>query len=528
MGFWDTWNIRKKLTYSILLLTFVLALGSVLVSSWKLSSSSTNALQAKGTSLASLMAENVTAFVQFEDMGSVDKALDSLVAGEVANEKGEKRPKGDKDVSLAAVLVLEQGGAIKVLSQKRDEKHASLDAAAFTPLAKIADGLKKKGDTAHFKYQDLRGVASYVEDPSKRAFVVLGVNEERVGAEISRGITTMGLLGLVMLGLGLAGAQFLARAIVSPLEVIKNSMRDISEGEGDLTARLEVHGTDEIAQVSMHFNKFVENIQGIVQQVMAISSSIASGSLQMSAGMSEMNTTGETIARAAETQKSSVDGATDNVGTIADSSKVINSNVTDALKVFDQAQSAATEGGSAVGAAISGMQAIHQNSKQIGSILTVITEIANQTNLLSLNAAIEAAKAGEHGKGFAVVAEEVRKLAERSAGAAKEITQLIHTSDKSIVDGTHMVNTAGTALKSIQEAIAASAKRMRDIGTQSQTQSHDSGRVVEAMNNLSAIAEQNAAAMEEMAATIRETTRTVDDLSHLAEQLNQLVSRFKI
>ena len=528
-AFWDSLNIRKKLTYAILALTTVLALGAVIVSSWKLSSSSTDALKQKGGSLAALMADNVTAYVQFEDVPNTEKALDSLVTGEITNEKGEKVPKGDKDVSVAGVVVLEAGGNLKVFAQKKDEKHANLAFNTFTAdLAKLADTLKHKGDTAHFNHKDLRGVAALVEDPTKKAYVVIGLNDDRVSKELNKGLALMVVLGVVMVALGFFGAQFLANAIVSPLEDIQNRMRDISEGEGDLTARIEVHGEDEIAGVAKHFNRFVENVQGIVNQVIAISTNIASGSLQMAAGMSEMNTTASSIAQSAENQKSSVAATNTSVQSIAKGTQVVSGNVADALRVFEQAQEAATRGATAVDGAVGGMQAINENSKQIGNILNVITEIANQTNLLSLNAAIEAAKAGEHGKGFAVVAEEVRKLAERSAGAAKEITQLIHTSDKSIVDGTRMVNTAGEVLKSIQEAIAASGQGMRTIGTQSQAQSQESTAVVTSMSSLSNIAEQNAAAMEEMAATIRETTRTVDELSHLAEQLSSLVARFKV
>ncbi len=127
-----------------------------------------------------------------------------------------------------------------------------------------------------------------------------------------------------------------------------------------------------------------------------------------------------------------------------------------------------------------------------------------------------------------MVAEEVRKLAERSALAAKEITTLIQTSGKSIEDGNGMVNAVGDILHSIQEAITASGQRMKAVGAQSQIQSQDSSMVVGVMNDLSHIAEQNAAATEEMAATIHETTRAVEDLTKAAESLNALVARFKV
>jgi methyl-accepting chemotaxis protein len=515
MEFWKTLNIRKKLTYSILALTFILAITSGFVSGIKLSGAQTDALWTKGHSLAAVLAEAVTSSFLSDDLGttvgSTERALEFV--------------KSDREVSLAAVVAVDVATKTATVKfQKKFGSEAKMDANTLAePISKGT--LKYEKDGFMIVAAPLGQEA---QDPSKKTYQMIVMNDADISALNRKTTLIMVFLGLTMMGLGFGFSQILANAIVTPLETIQQSMRDISEGEGDLTARLEVNGTDEIAQLSLHFNRFVENIQTIVNQVINISSNIASGSLQMTAGMSEMASTADAIAHTAENQKFSVKQANDSVGTIAGSSKVIYSNVADALHVFDQAQDAAGKGGTAVGAAVSGMQVINQSSKQIGNILNVITEIANQTNLLSLNAAIEAAKAGEHGKGFAVVAEEVRKLAERSAQAAKEITALIQTSSKSIDDGTSMVNTAGSALKSIEEAIRASAERMKTIGTQSQTQSQDSTTVVGAMGSLSSIAEGNAAATEEMAATIRETTRTVNELSNLAENLNNLVSRFKV
>jgi methyl-accepting chemotaxis protein len=505
MSLWNSFSIKRKLTFGNVATTLVATLALVSISAWKLSSSSSGSLRLNSRTIAILMADAVKASVQFEDIGVIDVQLDQLI-------------KANPDVSLAAVVVLD-GANTKVLSQKKQTGADGLDAQTFgqTLLAKPPEAKQ----ILNLAVQNYEGFITPVPDAGKKAYVLLAVNKIRTGSEIRSSIALMTIAGLCVLGLTLLAAGLLAKALVKPLEVIQQRMKDISEGEGDLTARLEVHGNDEIAQLARGFNHFVQNIQGIIQQVIGISNTIASGSLEMNAGMAEMSTTAESIAKTAEGQKTSVQQATGKVGAIAESSQVNNTNVANALQVFDQAQSAAVKGGTSVGEAIRGMQVIHDSSKQIGSILTVITEIANQTNLLSLNAAIEAAKAGEHGKGFAVVAEEVRKLAE-------EITTLIQTSSKSIQDGNQLVNAVGVILHNIQEAITASGHKMKAIGAQSQAQSQDSTTVVAVMGDLSGIAEQNAAATEQMAATIHETTRAVDDLTKAAENLNALVSRFKV
>ena len=515
MALWKNLTIRKKITYPILALTAVLGLGAVVLAGAFLQTAQSRSLRIKGNSLAKVLGESVVIDILNDDLGSTVGATEKTLS----------RVKSDEDVSLTAVVVMQNGKRSVSTQFKQDPGDARVDGYSLAELmeTKNQTSYEKIGYIIEIAPIDVLGA-----DAAKKFYLLVALNTSRINKEIRKSLGWMFMLGLGMVLVGFAAAFFLSSAIVKPLDNIKQRMRDISEGEGDLTARLEVSGKDEIAQLSIHFNRFIENIQGIVNQVISISTTIASGSLEMTAGMTEMASTADSIAQTAEDQKTSVKQANERVGTIAQSSQVIYSNVTNALQVFDQAQNAATKGGTAVGEAVNGMQAIHQNSKQIGSILTVITEIANQTNLLSLNAAIEAAKAGEHGKGFAVVAEEVRKLAERSAQAAKEITSLIHTSSKSIEDGSTMVNTAGSVLKSIQESITASGERIKAIGSQSQRQSQDSTTVVGVMGDLSGIAEQNAAATEEMAATIRETMRTVDDLSRAAENLSALVSRFKV
>ena len=510
---WNTFSIRKKLTLTSFLQTLLVTALLVSVAAWMLNDAGRRALKSKGATLAALCAESTKAAVQFEDVSLLDQQFDQLLGS-------------DPDLSIAGIFVQDPATqALRVVSQKRAAAAAGLELTAFVkPLGSQLPA--SKGELRMFAGLGCQGVATPV-DPAKHAFLVLGLNEVQMKAQTARKIAVLSLVGALVLGLGFLVARATAGTLSRPLELFQERMREISSGDGDLTARLEVRGDDEIAHLATHFNHFVAHIQAMVQQTISISASIASGTMEIAAGMNEMTAAADNIAQSAEAQKTSVARTTGSVHEISGSLQANNGHVAGAIRGFQNAQEAAGKGEKALAASVEGMRDINKNAAQISNILTVITEIANQTNLLSLNAAIEAAKAGEQGRGFAVVAEEVRKLAERSAHAAKEIAALIQTSARSVQNGTETVDAADKALKLIQAAILDSDHQMLAVGRESENQSTATAGIVAAMGSLAGIAEGNAGATEQMAATIHETTRTVGDLASLAEKLNALVSQFR-
>jgi methyl-accepting chemotaxis protein len=223
----------------------------------------------------------------------------------------------------------------------------------------------------------------------------------------------------------------------------------------------------------------------------------------------------------AQDQAASVEEMNAAVKELTNAIQVISASASDSKEQAGKTACLASNAGKARSEAVDAMRLIEKSSEQITDIIQVISEIASQTNLLALNAAIEAARAGEHGLGFAVVAEEVRKLAERSSEAAKEITQLIKESSRRVAEGAELSEKVGESLVAIVQAVEQTAGGIAQIAEQTETQSASATQVQTAIMVVSETTESNAASAEELAAS-------AEQLGAQSHTLQDLVGKFEL
>lgn len=321
-------------------------------------------------------------------------------------------------------------------------------------------------------------------------------------------------IALISITLALLLALAIARNISSSLGKALSALNDISEGDGDLTQRLDVSGNDEIARLAGAFNIFVGKIEEMVSEIKRAAGSINTSASEISNGNVDLSQRTEEQASSLEETASSMEEMTSTVTQNADNAKEANQLVVSAR---DQAD----KGGSVVKEAINAMGEINESSKRIADIITVVEEIAFQTNLLALNAAVEAARAGEQGRGFAVVATEVRNLAGRSSDAAKEIKDLISDSVGKVKAGSELVDKSGQTLEEIMLGVKKVADIVAEISSASQEQASGIEQVNKAVMQMDDMTQQNAALVEEAAAASK-------SMEEQAGSLNELVSRFKV
>ncbi len=285
-------------------------------------------------------------------------------------------------------------------------------------------------------------------------------------------------------------------------------------GDGDLTPSWPAKGTDELALAINTLRSSVQKLAVIVREVREGSEEIATSTDEISSGNLDLANRGASMAAVVEQTSAAMDALQDTVASNVNGAQRANQLVQEAYQV-------AARGGQVVAQAVSTMEAITASSRKIGDIIQVIDGIAFQTNILALNAAVEAARAGEQGRGFAVVATEVRALAGRSAGAAKEISTLINQSIETIGAGGQYVGQAGESMKEIVAAIGRVTSIMGEITEQSQAQGDQIQQIGSAVREVDNATQQNAALVEEISAA-------ASSLKDRANRLASLVSTFKV
>ncbi|MBA5873406.1 MAG: DUF3365 domain-containing protein, partial [Nitrospira sp. CR1.2] len=331
---------------------------------------------------------------------------------------------------------------------------------------------------------------------------------------------TGGLMVAVVMLLMLITYMLLRSLILQPMTKMSEISRDIANGEGDLTKRVPADGSDEIAQLGKYFNEFIEKLQNMIKKVAHVTDKVASASVELSATAEEISKGTDTLTSRASQTAAAVEEMNATVGQVAQNSGK-------AAGLAQETVKTAQEGGTVVTSTISGMQQLSEavsssatiisdlgkSSDQIGEIVRTIEDIADQTNLLALNAAIEAARAGEQGRGFAVVADEVRKLAERTTKATKEIGDMIRQiqqdtrgavesmqqGTQKVTAGVDLVNKTGDALSQIVRMVSESADMIRQIAVASEEQSVATQQIASDIENVAKVTKESSSGAHESA-----------------------------
>jgi methyl-accepting chemotaxis protein len=354
------------------------------------------------------------------------------------------------------------------------------------------------------------------------------------------------LTGLVMLAFVVVVCvlawTLIQTKVVQPLASLALRLQDIAEGEGDLTRRIEINGNNEIDEVGIWFNVFIARVEDIVRRVAEHAGTLGNAATELAA-------TAQDTAGQAQKQFEQAERITATMGEMTSAVQEISQTTQSAAVDARKAEESAQAGGQTVQSTVatigellkanqetsSKIEGLGRSSDAIGRIINVINEIAGQTNLLALNASIEAARAGEHGRGFAVVAGEVRRLAERTSAATKEIDQTVRAIQQGtgeaveamrssmvhVQSGVNSANSAGDALTSIIHGSESVQKMVTQIAAAATQQSYSTQSVTENVNEIASIIQRTATSSQE-------SVEACQQLALLANELGNLVGAFKV
>ncbi|MGK0289731.1 MAG: methyl-accepting chemotaxis protein [bacterium] len=317
------------------------------------------------------------------------------------------------------------------------------------------------------------------------------------------------------------------RSITNPIQELVVAFKDIAQGEGDLTKRISIRREDEIGELSYWFNRFVKNVQLIVRKIGDNATTLAASSEELAATAEQMKRTSDEIAATQNESAASIIQSSNTIQELSTSVRETEQHIQEVQELANSAEESANEGAESVEQTTVAMGKIEESSSKIEGIIEVITEIAGQTNLLSLNAAIEAAKAGESGKGFAVVAEEVRNLAERSSNSVTEIRGLIDVSTINVTNGRVVTEKTKNVLENIIEKITIISDQVDGITSTINEQSIGLQEVAKGTEEISTVTDSNANSINDLSQAVDQTTVTIHELNRIADELRDEVAHFR-
>ena len=342
---------------------------------------------------------------------------------------------------------------------------------------------------------------------------------------VSTTISTVGTLLGFFLGLGVV--YYSARSITTPLKRTVLVLRDIAQGEGDLTQRVDEIRTDELGELGSCFNTFIGKLESLIAQIAESTQGVASSSEQLFAVSRQMGSNAEETSTQASIVAATAEQMTRHLNAIATATDEMTASIREIAKNASEAAQVANQAVHRTDAANAAMARLSQSSVEIGSVVKLITSIAQQTKLLALNATIEAARAGAAGKGFAVVANEVKDLANETAHAAEQITQKIQVIQQDMGESiealtgisgviSRMNDISGTIASAVEEQTVTTNEIARNVSEAAKGGSKVTGNI-----------ESVAQAAKSTAEGAQDTLGAAGELAKMAAQLQQLVAHFK-